>query len=486
MIVRSEQIAYFSQAARRKFVAETMFQMRSFAPEAGLNISDDVLQNFVVQSLEKAESYGFTLIGTLRFYIELSFIFGLGFDTDPQFPWAATTLRDTSITDEIWRADALHDAVEKYIGEVSGKDCENLRNALLATKRVAQQEINWQKELSEQRLTELAEWIFPQKIQALDQNSQHEIYRRAQESAGENGIRNHYGVVLCYFLNLFCGHQCTIDPLFPWLSQSFSDTPKNLNDRVRQIAQVAFTNLDSSILHWQTGACLSGGGSKIPLRPSKRNHDLRPFDQVITTVVTDNLSPLFEPDKWNDEGFIQPTSNSYAYVLDKRVEQISEISATPPKITGMQPGQAAGKVLTSLAIESLREAFIEDGSPDKLIPALRCIADRDAMLPPPAKSGYYLMALVATSRDGYDLSTKAFYLADFHCYRQDSDGGWSHKPGHTPVLRSDADEQIISNPETAARRKNLGTIYIPTIGETPLILDYDIFCGYFYVKKSDL
>ena len=93
------------------------------------------------------------------------------------------------------------------------------------------------------------------------------------------------------------------------------------------------------------------------------------------------------------------------------------------------------------------------------------------------------MALVATSRDGYDAAAKAFYLADFHCYRQDSDGGWSHKPGHTPVLRSDADEQIISNPETAARRKNLGTIHIPNIGEIPVILDYDIFCGYFYVNK---
>ena len=106
------------------------------------------------------------------------------------------------------------------------------------------------------------------------------------------------------------------------------------------------------------------------------------------------------------------------------------------------------------------------------------------MLPPPAKAGYYLMALVATSRDGYDAAAKTFYLSDFHCYRQHSYGGWSHKPGHTPVLRSDEDEQIISNPETAIRRKNLGTIHIPTIGEVPAILDYDIFCGYFYVSKE--
>ena len=54
--------------------------------------------------------------------------------------------------------------------------------------------------------------------------------------------------------------------------------------------------------------------------------------------------------------------------------------------------------------------------------------------------GTYKVALAASTSD-----------QDYHWYRQDSDGYWSHKRGSDPVTRYDADGNLIVDPETCNR-----------------------------------
>jgi hypothetical protein len=60
--------------------------------------------------------------------------------------------------------------------------------------------------------------------------------------------------------------------------------------------------------------------------------------------------------------------------------------------------------------------------------------------------------------------------ADYHWYRQDSNGWWSHKPGSTNVTNRDAAGSKIWDPALAARDYKT--------------LDYTAFCGYFCVPRS--
>lgn len=57
---------------------------------------------------------------------------------------------------------------------------------------------------------------------------------------------------------------------------------------------------------------------------------------------------------------------------------------------------------------------------------------------------------------------------DYHFYRQDRDGFWSHKPGATPVKRTDATGRAIYDPELATRN------YMDKGGN----LNYSKFCGF--------
>jgi len=62
---------------------------------------------------------------------------------------------------------------------------------------------------------------------------------------------------------------------------------------------------------------------------------------------------------------------------------------------------------------------------------------------------------------------------DYHFYRQDSDGWWSHKDGANQVKRFDAEGKPIWNPKTAARD------YRPKGS----FLNYKDFCGFYCAPR---
>lgn len=63
---------------------------------------------------------------------------------------------------------------------------------------------------------------------------------------------------------------------------------------------------------------------------------------------------------------------------------------------------------------------------------------------------------------------------DYHFFRQDSNGYWSHKPGGRRVTNLDASGHRIWNPQLADYNYTNGEGY----------LNYDIFCSYMCVPRT--
>jgi hypothetical protein len=189
--------------------------------------------------------------------------------------------------------------------------------------------------------------------------------------------------------------------------------------------------------------------------------------------------PEYKPGDWNDGGPVQTSTNCYAYATDSRLGH--------PAGKKPQPGQKSGvRVSSPVNCADVTNAVVQDGKPADIVPAPRCPYNVQEKQPPPEKPGYFRVALVTTSKPtGYDAKDGIFYHNDYHWYRQDEDGSWSHKPGHDTARNVDAAGKPISNPETAARRTALGTKFVPAAKKSvPEVIDYDNFCGYFYVKKG--
>jgi hypothetical protein len=148
-------------------------------------------------------------------------------------------------------------------------------------------------------------------------------------------------------------------------------------------------------------------------------------------------NPTYEPDKWNDGGNYycdeygnivdfdltkQLTNNCYSYALD---------DIDNGNLWGLQPGSEGGQPIRTAADVTLgyvTNAAISDGQIKK-----PTFLNKLGF----GKRGYYSVYLV--SDDG----------VDYHWYRQDKGGNWSHKPGITPVTNIDKSGHFITNPVNA-------------------------------------
>jgi hypothetical protein len=126
-------------------------------------------------------------------------------------------------------------------------------------------------------------------------------------------------------------------------------------------------------------------------------------------------APAYNPAMWNVPT-VQPYNNCYNYANN----QITNTFA--------QPGRATGHQATVMACANVSAGPTSDG--------LRGAAAFSGILP---KGGGWYVALVVWPGN------------DYHWYRQDQVGCWSHKPGSTPARNTDNSGNPISDPKTCNR-----------------------------------
>ncbi|WP_161855516.1 hypothetical protein [Bradyrhizobium sp. CCBAU 051011] len=126
-------------------------------------------------------------------------------------------------------------------------------------------------------------------------------------------------------------------------------------------------------------------------------------------------APAYNPGLWNVPN-IQPYNNCYNYANNNATN------------TFAQPGRASGHPATAMACSNVASAAQSDG----LKPV------KNFSSPLAAGSGWYV-ALVVWPQN------------DYHWYRQDNVGCWSHKPGQTAARNVDNAGAAISDPQTCNR-----------------------------------
>lgn len=144
--------------------------------------------------------------------------------------------------------------------------------------------------------------------------------------------------------------------------------------------------------------------------------------------------PAYNPSVWNNDPYVQGHNNCYNYGCDIQTN------------TYAQPGRAHG-ILLNWPADMNCTAVTNGAQADGLVPVncdqgCGCSACR------------HQVALVISP--GWD----------YHWYRKDRDGKWSHKMGGSPATNLDNSGNIITDPRTADRGS------------------YSIFCGCFCVNKS--
>jgi hypothetical protein len=135
---------------------------------------------------------------------------------------------------------------------------------------------------------------------------------------------------------------------------------------------------------------------------------------------TNNSEPSWEPDKWKVN---QKYNNCYAYAMDD-LERDREFRHYKPI-----PGANSHYYTCSQLIEGLKDEI-----PHMYPTTFHCQCE-------PGYKKIYMAVSNESSDDGND----------FHFWRQDSDGYWSHKPGSNHPSRVDGNGHVINNPDQSNR-----------------------------------
>ena len=111
----------FSEYMVKNFENEMVDHVKKFAPQQADDLGDERLHEIVNEGIERAKKYKLTNRGPVRFYVELMFLLGNDFDTDPRYPWVSNILNDFKITDQMERANIIHEKYLDYKRKIAGQ-----------------------------------------------------------------------------------------------------------------------------------------------------------------------------------------------------------------------------------------------------------------------------------------------------------------------------------------------------------------------------
>lgn len=170
--------------------------------------------------------------------------------------------------------------------------------------------------------------------------------------------------------------------------------------------------------------------------------------------------PVFNPIVWNKDKAIQKSHNCYAYAIGQISPSETEIckqkqtSHKQLHCQTPQPGYASGHPkMRNTPIKRCKNIM------------KRTLDDNMTSFP----TTFTATCPVGMSKIALVVDRKH----DYHYYRQDSNGLWSHKPGRNPVTNLDANGNLIKDPRYASRDYRSDSK-----------LNYNSFCGYMCVARG--
>jgi len=134
----------------------------------------------------------------------------------------------------------------------------------------------------------------------------------------------------------------------------------------------------------------------------------------------------YAPEDW--DSYVEACCNCYSYALNNQI-----YPETNKLWVYQQPGEYSGDTYNALNEQNIHSAVLRDYNEYDTSLIFQSIGRYDI-----CPEGTYKVALVVSAND-------------YHWYRQDSDGLWSHEPGTTPVTRLDSSGNLIYDPQTANR-----------------------------------
>ena len=194
----------------------------AFAPRHCEMLGRDGTTCVVRYGVERAFNYGLTNRGPARLYLDLMFMFGSSFDTDPQLPWAAKAL--SSAGEQAARAGELHSQTLSYLEHVAGPDYLYGKEALQRARGISLESLRAAADVNLVSATlKVFRDVYPQKAAYVGDAALLRLIAKGTETAASHSMQGSVSVTVLAGLMFSMGHGITSDPQFPWVAATLNN-----------------------------------------------------------------------------------------------------------------------------------------------------------------------------------------------------------------------------------------------------------------------
>lgn len=252
IVIRQNQLDALQKAGLTEFENQMMAHSKEFSPRLTELLGDEQLRISVRQAMDRAAKYGFTYRGPIRLYIELMFLFGSDFDTDPQYAEIRKELSGTD--DQMIRAERIWQEVFDYNSQVSGEKNINVVKAEEYLEEFANSPIHFTESSFVETIVYEMTAAFPQKVDYIGKERMMELIDSGRATAQKHELSSLREEALMIMLMFYFGHGCTKDPLYPWISTTLHDEHvKDSEARTKRLEMRARTWLDQVLARLRNG-----------------------------------------------------------------------------------------------------------------------------------------------------------------------------------------------------------------------------------------
>jgi hypothetical protein len=221
LIIRKEQMAVFEAGALRNFEDEMVLHSKSFTPELCKVLGDEQLRVALRQAMARATRYGFTNRGPMRLYIELMFLCGSEFDSDPLYPDIGRVLRDPS--EQMQRADKIYQVMLDFRANVPGPGNYHVHMALERLAELARKPLSLTENDFVTGMLAMLRWAYPQLVAYTGEEPVIELIHLSRARALEHDFSAIRAQAMVGILMFAFGKGCLNDPLYPWIANTLKD-----------------------------------------------------------------------------------------------------------------------------------------------------------------------------------------------------------------------------------------------------------------------
>lgn len=234
LTIRKDQLDAFQQASLASFEREMVAHSKEFSPEICHAVGDEQVRSAVSNAGTRARGYGFTNRGPIRLFLEMTILLGHGFDSDPQYPWAANILRSNE--DQMQRAEALYNKIIEY-QEISPPDGAPAEKALQSLLNLREQALPFSSHDFSTGMVPEIERVFPEKAHYIGEQALVALIRESGSAARKYSLPALSADIVMLALMFTFGHNCAQDPLHPWIARILNDPMADAATRVDRLVE---------------------------------------------------------------------------------------------------------------------------------------------------------------------------------------------------------------------------------------------------------